>query len=32
LIAAFGGVIFLEAINYVEHYGLRRKQLPDGTF
>ena len=32
LIAAFGGVIFLEAINYIEHYGLRRKQLPDGTF
>lgn len=32
LTAALGGVIFLEAINYIEHYGLRRRELPDGTF
>ena len=30
--AAFGGVWFLESINYIEHYGLRRKQLPDGSY
>jgi alkane 1-monooxygenase len=26
------GVCLLEAINYIEHYGLRRKQLPDGRY
>ena len=28
----FGAILMLEIINYVEHYGLRRKQLPDGTY
>ena len=32
IVAAFAGVVMLESINYIEHYGLRRKQLPDGTF
>jgi len=27
---AFMGIILLETINYIEHYGLRRKVLPDG--
>jgi alkane 1-monooxygenase len=31
LIASFS-VIYLEAINYIEHYGLQRKKLEDGTF
>jgi alkane 1-monooxygenase len=26
------GACLLEAINYIEHYGLRRKQLPDGRY
>jgi alkane 1-monooxygenase len=26
------GICLLEAINYIEHYGLRRKQLPDGRY
>jgi alkane 1-monooxygenase len=26
------GCCLLEAINYIEHYGLRRKQLPDGRY
>ena len=26
------GFCLLEAINYIEHYGLRRKQLPDGRY
>ena len=26
------GFLFLETINYVEHYGLRRKKLPSGRF
>ncbi|MET0451546.1 MAG: alkane 1-monooxygenase [Mycobacterium sp.] len=26
------GVSLLEAINYIEHYGLRRKQLPGGRY
>lgn len=32
LIGGLGGVIVLEVINYIEHYGLRRKRLPDGTY
>lgn len=32
LVMAIGSVIFLESINYVEHYGLRRKQKLDGTY
>ena len=30
--AAFGGVWVLESVNYIEHYGLRRKQLLDGSY
>jgi len=29
--AAFG-VMLLEAVNYIEHYGLQRKQMPDGSY
>lgn len=29
---AGGSVIYLEAINYIEHYGLRRKQLLNGEY
>lgn len=32
LISQLGGVIILEIINYLEHYGLRRKRNPDGTY
>ena len=32
LIVAFGSIFYLEAINYIEHYGLRRKENTDGTF
>jgi len=31
LIAAFGGALLLETVNYVEHYGLRRKKI-DGEY
>lgn len=27
---ALFSVFYLEAINYIEHYGLRRKKLPNG--
>ena len=30
--AGFVGFTLLEAVNYLEHYGLQRKQLPDGTY
>jgi len=30
--AALMGILLLETINYVEHYGLARKQLPGGRF
>lgn len=30
--AAIEGFLSLETINYIEHYGLRRKQLPDGGY
>ena len=26
MIAAFGAIAYLEAINYIEHYGLRREK------
>lgn len=32
LTISFGSISYLEAINYIEHYGLRRKQLPDGSY
>lgn len=30
--AAGMGILFLETVNYIEHYGLRRQQLPDGRY
>jgi alkane 1-monooxygenase len=30
--AAAGSICLLESTNYIEHYGLQRKQLPDGTY
>lgn len=30
LITQFGGIVYLEAINYIEHYGLERRKLPNG--
>ena len=32
LAAGFVGVLLLESINYVEHYGLRRKKLENGRY
>lgn len=32
LAGGLGGVIVLETINYIEHYGLRRKRNADGTY
>jgi alkane 1-monooxygenase len=32
LAAAAIGIILLETVNYIEHYGLQRKQLPDGRY
>lgn len=32
LCLAAGGIFILELINYIEHYGLNRKMLPDGTY
>jgi len=29
---ALGGVILLETVNYIEHYGLRRKKLASGRY
>lgn len=29
---SFGGICYLELTNYIEHYGLQRKRLPDGTY
>ena len=31
-IFGFGGVLLLEIINYVEHYGLKRRRLEDGSY
>lgn len=30
--AAVVGILLLETVNYVEHYGLRRERLPDGRY
>jgi alkane 1-monooxygenase len=30
VLLAIGSINMLETINYVEHYGLERKKLPDG--
>ena len=32
LFISAGAILILEIINYIEHYGLRRKLLPDGTY
>jgi alkane 1-monooxygenase len=32
VIEAFGSIFYLEAINYIEHYGLRREKKADGTY
>lgn len=32
LIAFVGTIFYLEAINYIEHYGLRREKKEDGTY
>lgn len=32
LVEAFGSIFYLEAINYIEHYGLRREKLPNGQY
>ncbi|MCJ0902451.1 alkane 1-monooxygenase [Rhodococcus sp. ARC_M6] len=32
LLQAFAGISFLEAANYLEHYGLLRGRRPDGSF
>lgn len=32
LCAALIGIMALESVNYIEHYGLRRKQLPSGRY
>jgi alkane 1-monooxygenase len=32
LTVACGSIFYLELTNYIEHYGLRRKRLPDGTY
>lgn len=29
---AFGSVCYLETVNYIEHYGLQRKRLDNGTY
>lgn len=32
LMAAFIGILLLELVNYIEHYGLQRRKRPDGTY
>jgi alkane 1-monooxygenase len=32
LLAALTGALLLETVNYIEHYGLLRRQLPDGRY
>ncbi|HEU4902799.1 MAG TPA: alkane 1-monooxygenase, partial [Flavisolibacter sp.] len=32
LIAAGQGILLLETVNYIEHYGLQRRQIADGKF
>ena len=32
LIVAFIGILLLESVNYIEHYGLQRKLLPSGKY
>ena len=30
--AAFNGILLLETVNYIEHYGLQRKQIGEGKY
>lgn len=32
IIIGFGSIMLLETINYIEHYGLQRKKLADGSY
>jgi len=32
VLAAIGGFLMLETVNYIEHYGLRRRLLPNGKY
>lgn len=32
IVEAVGSIFYLEAINYIEHYGLRREKKPDGSY
>lgn len=32
LLQVIGAVFFLEVINYIEHYGLRRKKISENTY
>lgn len=32
LVSGFGSICLLEIINYIEHYGLQRKRLANGTY
>lgn len=32
VLAAMGGALLLETVNYLEHYGLRRKEIAQGVF
>ena len=32
ILQVLGAVFYLEVINYIEHYGLRRNKLSDGTY
>ncbi|MBL7727421.1 MAG: alkane 1-monooxygenase, partial [Dinghuibacter sp.] len=32
LVAAFMGILLLETVNYIEHYGLQRRLLPNGRY
>ncbi len=32
IMAAINGILLLETVNYIEHYGLQRKQIEDGKY
>ncbi|MDQ6757449.1 MAG: alkane 1-monooxygenase [Bacteroidota bacterium] len=32
LLSAFAGILLLETVNYIEHYGLQRKPITDGKY
>ena len=32
IMQALIGILYLETVNYIEHYGLRRKKLPNGRY